>query len=228
MLQVAQGGDSRAGVPVPLRLCGLLYSVSRFFIYFSLILQYQKYRFSKQSWDILANVFAKNRVCSILYYFLFRVDIPFLNSASWGISFRAYSVYGNFKLRRMVLRILRDTECHSPYADIAEPKRHTANKSIYVVPEKKLRGLSPNFHIHVSVSDLYITTIGPLIFLQQNRQTNGGNTVSVYINRSQKHECSNRDWGSAVSFFWEYLFRKFGILSLQCMTFRVCLLNTKL
>jgi hypothetical protein len=39
---------------------------------------------------------------------------------------------------------------------------------IYESPEKELRGLSPNFYIHVSVSDLY--TIGPHI-LQQNRQT---------------------------------------------------------
>jgi hypothetical protein len=41
-----------------------------------------------------------------------------------------------------------------------------------VFPEKELRGLSPNFHIHVSVSDLYI---GPHKFLQQNRQTDRGN-----------------------------------------------------
>jgi hypothetical protein len=34
----------------------------------------------------------------------------------------------------------------------------TATKppSIYVFPEKELRGLSPNFYIHVSVSDSYI------------------------------------------------------------------------
>jgi hypothetical protein len=38
---------------------------------------------------------------------------------------------------------------------------------IYVFPEKELRGLSPDFHIHVSVSDLYIPRIGP----QQKRQT---------------------------------------------------------
>jgi len=43
--------------------------------------------------------------------------------------------------------------------------------SIFIFPEKELRGLSPNFHIHVSVSDLYIPKIGPSIFLQQNRQT---------------------------------------------------------
>jgi hypothetical protein len=43
-------------------------------------------------------------------------------------------------------------------------------------PEKEVLGLSPNFHIHVSVSDLYIPTIGPPIFLLQNRQTDRGNT----------------------------------------------------
>ncbi len=48
---------------------------------------------------------------------------------------------------------------------------HRKENPIYVFPKKKLRGLSPNFHIHVSVSDLYIPPIGPPIFLQQNRQT---------------------------------------------------------
>jgi hypothetical protein len=67
---------------------------------------------------------------------------------------------------------------------------------MYVLPEKKLRGLSPNFHIHVSVSDLYIPTIGPPIFLQQNRQTDRGN---ICINRSPKHECRNWEQGSFIS-----------------------------
>ncbi len=52
---------------------------------------------------------------------------------------------------------------------------HCKEISIYVFPEKELRGLSPNFHIHVSVSDLYIPTIGPPIFLKKNRQTAPGN-----------------------------------------------------
>jgi hypothetical protein len=48
--------------------------------------------------------------------------------------------------------------------------------SIYVIPERKLRGLIPNFYIHIYVSDLYVNpTIGPPIFLQQNRQTDQGN-----------------------------------------------------
>ncbi len=39
----------------------------------------------------------------------------------------------------------------------------------------ELHGLIPNFHIHVSVSDLYIPRIGPHLFLQQNRQIDPGN-----------------------------------------------------
>jgi hypothetical protein len=50
-------------------------------------------------------------------------------------------------------------------------------KEIYDLcfPRKELRGLRPNFHIHVSLSDLDIPRIGPPIFLQQNRPTNRGN-----------------------------------------------------
>ncbi len=50
---------------------------------------------------------------------------------------------------------------------------HFKGISIYVFPEKELSALSPNIHIHVLI-DLYIPTIGPPIFLQQNRQTNRG------------------------------------------------------
>ncbi len=49
--------------------------------------------------------------------------------------------------------------------------------SIDVFPEKELRSLIPNFLIHVSVRDLYIPTVGQLFFLQQNKQTDRGNTV---------------------------------------------------
>jgi hypothetical protein len=47
--------------------------------------------------------------------------------------------------------------------------------SIYVFPEKEFGILSPNFHIHVSVSDLYIPKIDPPIFLLKKRQTDRGN-----------------------------------------------------
>ena len=52
---------------------------------------------------------------------------------------------------------------------------HCKEHPIYVFLYWELRGLRPNFHIHVSVSDLSIPRIGPHIFLQQNRQTDPGN-----------------------------------------------------
>jgi hypothetical protein len=36
-----------------------------------------------------------------------------------------------------------------------------------IFPEKELRGHSPNFHVQVSVSDLYIPTIDLPILLQE-------------------------------------------------------------
>jgi hypothetical protein len=39
-------------------------------------------------------------------------------------------------------------------------QRHNNENSKQIFPEKELRGLRPNFHIHVSVSDLYVPTIG--------------------------------------------------------------------
>jgi hypothetical protein len=63
-----------------------------------------------------------------------------------------------------------------------------------------MRGLGPNFHIHVSVSDLYIPVIGPHILLQENMWTDPGNIYSS----SQTLECGN--WAEAGQFlFWKYM-----------------------
>jgi hypothetical protein len=40
---------------------------------------------------------------------------------------------------------------------------HCNENPIYVFSEKELHVLSPSFHIHVSISDLYIPRIGPHI-----------------------------------------------------------------
>ncbi len=45
---------------------------------------------------------------------------------------------------------------------------------IKIFLEKDLRGLSPNFHIHVSVSNLYFPTIGLPTLLQENMWTDPG------------------------------------------------------
>ncbi len=99
---------------------------------------------------------------------------------------------------------------------------HCKEISIYVFPEKELRVLSPNFHIHVSVSDLYISTIGPFIFLQQNMQTDRGNT---YIIRTQTHECRNWDCGRSVPFLGIYIsnfrYSIFAVSGKKCSASRI-------
>jgi hypothetical protein len=47
-------------------------------------------------------------------------------------------------------------------------QRHNTKTSKQILPENILRGLSPNIHIHVSVSDLYSPKIGLLIRLKEN------------------------------------------------------------
>jgi hypothetical protein len=54
-------------------------------------------------------------------------------------------------------------------------QRHNTENLKQIFPEKELRGLSPNFHIHVSVSDLYITTISLPILVLENMCTDPGN-----------------------------------------------------
>ncbi len=52
------------------------------------------------------------------------------------------------------------------FAVHALERQNTENlKQIF--PEKESRGLSPNFHIHVSVSELYISTMGLPFLLEE-------------------------------------------------------------
>jgi hypothetical protein len=54
-------------------------------------------------------------------------------------------------------------------------QRHNNENSKQIFPEKELRGASPNFHIHVSVSNLYIPVLP--ILLQEN--TVGGPILGI-------------------------------------------------
>ncbi len=56
-------------------------------------------------------------------------------------------------------------------------------------PEKELRGHSPNFHIYVSVRDLYIPTLDQPILLPENMWPDPGN---IYI--------AHRHWTEAMRF----------------------------
>ncbi len=64
------------------------------------------------------------------------------------------------------------------------------NCPAFLFPKQNCNVLSPNFHIHVSVCDLYIPRISLPILMQLNRQTD----------RSRIHECRNWEGGHAVSF----------------------------
>jgi hypothetical protein len=46
-------------------------------------------------------------------------------------------------------------------------QRKNAENLKQIFPEEEYRGLSPNFHIHVSVSELYIPTMGLPFLLEE-------------------------------------------------------------
>jgi hypothetical protein len=50
---------------------------------------------------------------------------------------------------------------------IAALQRQNAGNLKQIFPAKEYRGLSPNFHIHVSVSELYIPMIGLPVLLEE-------------------------------------------------------------
>jgi hypothetical protein len=68
------------------------------------------------------------------------------------------------------------------------PPLYYNENPVSIFPEKELRGLSPNFHIHVSVSDLYIARIG-----LPSAARKYADRFWEYIKRSQTHACRNWD-----------------------------------
>jgi hypothetical protein len=64
------------------------------------------------------------------------------------------------------IRVSFTRNAYSPYHFTLQKNNTENSKQIF--PEKELPGHSPNFHIHVSVSDLYI---GLPILLQENMWT---------------------------------------------------------
>jgi hypothetical protein len=68
-------------------------------------------------------------------------------------------------------------------------QRQNAENLKQIFPEKEYGGLSHNFHIHVSVSELYISMMGLPFLLEEFYVDRSWE----YINRSQTPECGN--WG---------------------------------
>ncbi len=71
------------------------------------------------------------------------------------------------------------------------------------IPRKGIaRGLSPSLHIHVSVSDLFIPTIGLPILLQENMWPGSWE----YTNRSQAYMNVELETEAAQFLFWKYIY----------------------
>ncbi len=69
-------------------------------------------------------------------------------------------------------------------------------KSQLCIPRK---GIARSFHIHASVSDLYIPRIGPRLFFCSRP------IVGIYKSLTGSHECGNWDCARPIPFLWIFV-----------------------
>jgi hypothetical protein len=137
------------------------------------------------------------------------IELPYLEIAA-----KTAELFTGQSLHHKVIRILQPLPCKYPIeifslflaAKLVTVKLITAAVLIVrrettlqrtstenmkkIFPEKELRSHSPSFHIHVSVSGLYIPDLPILLQEICGVWTDPGNTV-YSMNRSQTHECGN-------------------------------------
>ncbi len=88
-------------------------------------------------------------------------------------------------------RGLKILHLSSGYSKSRALQRQTTEISKQIFPEKEYRGLSPNFHIHVSASH---EPRSVCLFCWRKYVDRSWD----YTNRSQTHECWNWGWGRAI------------------------------
>jgi hypothetical protein len=109
-------------------------------------------------------------------------DVPVVSEAA---VVRAFSHFHHCCIESLLLLLLY-SGCFFFPAAAGHLFSHCKENLIYLFLFWELHGLSHNFHIHVSMSDLYIPRISPHTSLQQRGQTDPGN-----INLSKIFECRN-------------------------------------
>ncbi len=121
-------------------------------------------------------------VFTVLFFNILAIVSPFFP----GVSFVAVSAY--IQVLIILALVQNPTRSNAGFETMRKQRGSTSyvvdckEISIDVFSEKELRGLSPNFHIHVYVvSDLNIATFGPPTFLQQSRQTDQGNIQIAHV-----------------------------------------------
>ncbi len=89
------------------------------------------------------------------------IFIVFQGHVSESTSVLKIFFLNNFSIRKLCKTIVVYKKIFKNSKIFLSGLLHYNENPIHVFPEKELHGLSPNFHIHVSVSDVCIPGIGP-------------------------------------------------------------------
>jgi hypothetical protein len=90
-------------------------------------------------------------------------------------------------------------------------QRQNTEISKQIFREKEYRGLSPNFHIYVSVSDLYISTIGLPILLEEICRP----ILGIYKSLTDTYSTVNMEIGAEAVLFPEKEYRSGIFVAVQ-------------
>ncbi len=121
------------------------------------------------------------------------ISIISLISATAYVLCTIFSKYCIF-VSNIWLLLSENNKIEFSYLNYPHTERTNTENSKQKYPEKELRGHNPNFHIHVSVSDLYNPRIDLPILLQEIC----GPILGIYKSLTETHEFGNWDCWRAI------------------------------